>query len=367
MLLSHAGADGVQGAVQVRSYGVDGHLQNLADFSDGKLFEKLHQEDGALIGRQFLQNGGQVADLFLGQKLALGAGFGGGNKTGHLLHVERGGAYLLPEFELCRADMIPDHVECDAGHPGGHAAVATKAFPAPVGAQKRVLGNGFSQIGVAGREGDEAENARPVGGYQRVNIVQLARGRTPFHYRRFYVAVGKRVHDARVRVCAHRVNSVLSPEETIPAGLLRGAWPVYRRIPVFCARCRRQAGSFLPACGSCGNFHTPLIRESRVCACRITARSFFMARRRFTENVFVVLCVKVYCLQSGSGFFTGPETLKYRASVNGFTPGRDREGSVAERSLERNRFVPGAASVPNLTRTSRFFLYLNLSAKGKER
>jgi len=86
--------------------GVDGHVHGLGDIGQIHLVGEFHEEDGALVERQGVEDGAQAGDLLLGDELGFRRGRVAGDEAGDVGDVERGGAGLLPEFELLGALVV---------------------------------------------------------------------------------------------------------------------------------------------------------------------------------------------------------------------------------------------------------------------
>ena len=156
--------------------GVDGDVGDGGDLGELELFGEAHEEDGALVGREILQGGVDLGGLFLDEEAGFGGAFGAGEEVGGVGDVDGGGAGLTPEAELLQALVVADEVDGDGGEPGADGAVAAEAVAGVVGLEEAVLGDGLGEVRVADGEGDEAQEAWPVGADQGIHVVQLRGG-----------------------------------------------------------------------------------------------------------------------------------------------------------------------------------------------
>ena len=162
--------------MEVGLYGVDGNVGDGGDLGELQLFGEAHEEDGALVGREVLEGGVDLGGLLFDEEAGLGGALVAGEEVGGVGDVDGGGAGLTPEAELLEALLVADEIDGDAGEPGADGAVAAEAVAGVVGLEEAVLGDGLGEVGVAEGEGDEAEETRPVGPDQGLDVVQLRGG-----------------------------------------------------------------------------------------------------------------------------------------------------------------------------------------------
>jgi hypothetical protein len=162
-----AGADDVEGAVEVALDGADGEAGDLGDVGDLHLFEEAEEEDGALAGREGADGLPDFGDLLLGDEVGLGGGVAVGEAGGDLGDVDGGGGEVFPEAEAAGAGVVAGEVEGDADEPGGDGAVGTEAGAGGPGAEEGFLGEGLGGVAVAEGGEEEAVDAGLVGGRRR--------------------------------------------------------------------------------------------------------------------------------------------------------------------------------------------------------
>ncbi len=173
---AHLVAHGFEGAVEVGLDGVDGDVGDGGDLGELEVFGEAHEEDGALVGREVLEGGVDLAGLFLDEEAGLGGALVAGEEVGGFGDVDGGGAGLAPETELLEALLVADEVDGDGGEPGADGAVAAEAVAGVVGLEEAVLGDGLGEVCVADGERDKAKEAGPVGADQGLHVVQLRGG-----------------------------------------------------------------------------------------------------------------------------------------------------------------------------------------------
>lgn len=165
--------------MEVRFDGIDGHLHGVRDLLQVHLLLELHEKDGALVRREGFKYARKAGDLFACDELGFGCGLLGCDEGCDVVDVDGGSFGLLPELELLRSLVIANEIDRDAGEPGIEACVSAEGSTCIVGFEQAVLGDGLGEVGIARGVGDEAEDARPVGSDQRIDVVEFADDLTP--------------------------------------------------------------------------------------------------------------------------------------------------------------------------------------------
>ncbi len=167
-----AGADDVEGAVEVALDGADGEAGDGGDVGDLHLFEEAEEEDGALAGGEGADGLPDGGDLLLGDEVGLGGGLAVGEAGGDFGDVDGGGGEVLPEAEAAGAGVVAGEVEGDADEPGGDGAVGAEGGAGGPGAEEGLLGEGLGGVAVAEGGEEEAEDAGLVEGDDLGEVVE---------------------------------------------------------------------------------------------------------------------------------------------------------------------------------------------------